>query len=75
MTDFLEKICREKRNLISKQKRKVPISVLETHCGEVSAPRGFLNRLHAKVIAGQYGLIAEIKKASPSKGVMILWWR
>ena len=70
MTDFLKKICEEKISHILNKKKTVPIYELEDQCSRVSAPRGFFDALMSAVTKEQYGLIAEIKKASPSKGII-----
>ncbi len=70
MTDILERICAEKRELVKKRKAQTPLAVLEAAAQGAVAPRGFLKALKARLGRGQYGLIAEIKRASPSAGLI-----
>ncbi len=70
MSDVLTKICREKRDHVRKQQVASPFSELEQRIAAVEPTRGFINALRTAVDGGDYGLIAEIKKASPSKGVI-----
>jgi indole-3-glycerol phosphate synthase len=66
----LARICEDKRALVARRKRDLPLANLDRATRAVSAPRGFAARLRRAVQRGGYGLIAEIKRASPSKGVI-----
>jgi indole-3-glycerol phosphate synthase len=67
MTDTLAEICNHKRSLVAAARAERSLADLEAAAGAADAPRGFITAIHA---APHYALIAEIKKASPSKGLI-----
>jgi indole-3-glycerol phosphate synthase len=70
MSDILDEITAYKRREIALAKAKMPLSQLEGLAHAAPGVRGFKDRITAKLEAGQFALIAEIKKASPSKGLI-----
>jgi len=70
MTDVLERICADKRDEIARRKARRSPSDLEATAAGAAPVRGFTRSLAQARASGRYGLIAEIKKASPSKGLI-----
>jgi indole-3-glycerol phosphate synthase len=70
MTDILQRILTRKRAEIDERRARTSQSDLAGRLGGASRVRGFGDALRARIAAGQPAIIAEIKKASPSKGVM-----
>jgi indole-3-glycerol phosphate synthase len=70
VTDILQRILARKRVEIDERRARVSDADLARQLAGASRVRGFGDALRAKVAAGQPAVIAEVKKASPSKGVM-----
>jgi len=70
MSDILSKIEAYKREEIAAAKRARPLSSVEALAKAAPAPRGFVNAIRKKLAQGEYALIAEVKKASPSRGLI-----
>jgi indole-3-glycerol phosphate synthase len=70
MRDVLAEICDRKRAHVAKQKSLKSLNELEAQSRSAPATRGFLKALKQKDAAGKFPVITEIKKASPSAGVI-----
>src|SRR5580704_6885868 len=70
MSDILTKIEAYKREEIAAAKRAHPLSSVEALATAAPAPRGFVRAIRQKLDRGDYALIAEVKKASPSRGLI-----
>ena len=67
---ILKKILARKRVEVAERVALVPLSFLIENLVTASKPRGFTEAVKAKISVGESAVIAEIKKASPSKGVI-----
>jgi indole-3-glycerol phosphate synthase len=70
LSNILAKICDDKREHVAHCKLRRSHNLLEITARQASPVRGFTQALSDKASKGEYGLIAEIKKASPSKGLI-----
>lgn len=70
MSDILEKILATKREEIAAGQSRMPLAEMRAQAEAAPAPRDFVGALRAKLAAGRPAVITEIKKASPSKGVI-----
>lgn len=70
MSDILDKILAVKAAEIAAAKKENSLEAMREAAFQAPAPRDFVGALRAKIAAGQSAVIAEIKKASPSKGVL-----
>ncbi len=70
LPDVLEKILARKAEEVTERRNRLSLADLESRISEQSPPRGFAAALTGTVAAGHAAVIAEVKKASPSKGVI-----
>jgi indole-3-glycerol phosphate synthase len=70
MSDILDRIVAVKRDEISLARRKRDLASLRRDAEQLGGQRDFVGSLRDKIAAGHAGVIAEVKKASPSKGVL-----
>ena len=71
MSDILDRINAVKRDEVTAAQARLPLAALRAEAESRAEPaRGFAKALRAKIAAGRSGVIAEVKKASPSKGVL-----
>ena len=70
MSDILQRIVAVKRDEVAQARRRCGLAELQAQASAASPARGFAAALRARVEAGSPAVIAEVKKASPSKGVL-----
>lgn len=70
MSDILNRILATKREEIAAAQTRVPLAEVKARAFDMPAPRDFYGAIRQRVEAGQPAVIAEIKKASPSKGLL-----
>lgn len=70
MSDILDRILAVKAQEIASARRALPLAAVRAEAAAAPAPRGFAAALRARIAAGRPAVIAEVKKASPSKGVL-----
>src|SRR5512139_3492875 len=70
MDDILQRILATKRDEVQLARERVPLAPLREKARDAGAPREFTAALRAAIEVGRSAVIAEVKKASPSKGVL-----
>jgi len=70
MDDILQRILATKCDEVRTAREKLPLAELQARAGAAPSPRDFAGALQGRLAAGQPAVIAEVKKASPSKGVL-----
>lgn len=70
MSDILNQILATKRDEVAAARAGTPLPELRAAAEAAPPPRRFVDAIHARIAAGQPAVIAEVKKASPSKGVL-----
>ena len=70
MTDILNRILERKAEEVAERRVRMPLTELAARIAGLPATRGFAAALEARIDAGTPAVIAEVKKASPSKGVI-----
>jgi indole-3-glycerol phosphate synthase len=70
VTDILEQIVAVKRQEIAAASKRKPLAAMRADAESRVLTRDFIGAMRARIAAGQAAVIAEIKKASPSKGVL-----
>ena len=70
MADILQRILARKREELEAARLAVPIAQMRRHAESAPPPRDFAGAIRAQIAAGRPAVIAEVKKASPSKGVL-----
>lgn len=70
MSNKLQEICAAKAEHVAQRKQQLSDSAIKEAITAQTTPRGFVANMRASIAAGRWALIAEVKKASPSKGLI-----
>jgi indole-3-glycerol phosphate synthase len=70
VSDVLEKILAAKRLEVEESRQRTPLDEMKRLAAAASPPRGFEQSLRRRIAAGSHAVIAEIKRASPSRGLI-----
>ena len=70
MHDVLKRILARKQEEVAERRARVPLAELQARNADAPAVRGFADAVEARIARGEAAVIAEVKKASPSKGVL-----
>jgi len=70
MSDILQRILARKTEEVAQRRGGRPLAELQARCADLPPPRGFVDAVRRRVGAGEAAVIAEVKKASPSKGLI-----
>ena len=70
MSDILQRILARKREEVEARRARVPLAELQSRIAAAPPLRGFAQALRSRIDDGEAAVIAEVKKASPSKGVI-----
>ena len=70
MHDILQRILARKREEVDERRARMPLTELRARIADASPARGFADALRTRIERGEPAVIAEVKKASPSKGVI-----
>lgn len=68
--DILQRILNRKREEIAERKQRTPLAEVREQASRADPPRGFVAAIERRIAAGEAAVIAEVKKASPSRGVL-----
>ena len=68
--DILVKILRRKEEEVAERKARIPLKSIQEQLTDAATTRGFINAIQGRITGGNTAIIAEIKKASPSKGLI-----
>ena len=71
MADILQRILARKHEEVAMRKKSVPLARLIDCCNQMPDTRGFADALRSAIAAGLPAVIAEIKKASPSRTITV----